>query len=54
MIYRLMYAFLVLMSRIPYSIGQAAGRLIGALFFLIPMSRREAALGNIIQTLTGR
>lgn len=47
MIYRLFSLAFRFMSHIPLPIGRFLGRLLGALFSLIPMSRKETVLINI-------
>lgn len=54
MIYALIYGFVLLMSRIPFSLARLGGKVLGRGFSLIPIGRREIALGNIINCFGDR
>jgi KDO2-lipid IV(A) lauroyltransferase len=48
--YRLLRIFVRMMSRIPLPVAQFMGKMLGTLAFLVPMSRKAAALDNLIQS----
>ncbi len=47
MIYRLLYFVVLLLSRIPLSVGQFMGKMVGSVFAVIPSKRAAVSLDNI-------
>ena len=47
MIYRLLYIVVLLISRIPLSVGQFMGKMVGSVFAVIPSKRAAVSLDNI-------
>ena len=48
--YRLLGLFIRMVSCIPLPVAQFAGKMVGNLAFLVPMSRKAVALDNLIQS----
>jgi len=49
-VYRLLRLFVRMVSRIPLPVVQFTGKMLGTPAFLVPMSRKGVALGNLMQS----